>query len=164
MKKAIRNFKETVEIRSSILNRVRSHRYYLLVLLVCAFLVAACFHVWQRVKVLQLVQETSRLKAENAHLVDDAKKIYAEIVPLKTASRIERYAIDTLGLQLAPADRLFTLIEKEAETGRADDLALMLAAIKRLTRYLPVVSESKVNAGQIHSLEIDSSSYRVKDK
>lgn len=164
MKRAIRKFKETVEIRSSVVNRLRSHRYFPIALLVCAFLAVACFHVWQRVKVLQLVQEVPRLRAENASLIDDAKKIHAEIASLTMASRIEQYASDTLGLQPIPADRLFTLVMNKAETGQADNLAVVLAAIKRVGRYIPVVSESRVRAGQLRTLDIDSSAYQEEGK
>ena len=63
MKEAVRRFKETIEIKSTIFNRVRSHRYFSISMLVAACLFAACFHVWQRVKVIELVKEVSQLQA-----------------------------------------------------------------------------------------------------
>ena len=156
MKRAIRKFKETVEIRSSPINRLRSHRYFPAAVLVCAILAASCFHVWQRVEVMALVKEVSHLRAENTDLVNNVKKISSEISSLKMASRIQRYARDTLGLELISADRLFTLARRKAEAGPPDDLAALMTAIKRIGGYMPVVSPTTVHAGEVRPLEIDS--------
>ncbi len=156
MKRAVRKFKETIEIRSSLVNRLRSHRYFPAGVLVCAILAASCIHVWQRVKVMALVKEVSYLRNENADLVDKVKKVSSEISPLEMASRIERYAMDTLGLQPVSADRLFTLAQRKAELPPPDDLAALTAAIKRIARHMPVVSPSTVNAGEVRPLRIDS--------
>jgi len=164
MKRAMRKFKETVEIRSSLVNRLRSHRYFPVGVLVCAILAASCFHVWQRVKVMALVKEVSYLRNENADLIDDVKKTSSEISSLKMASRIERYALDTLGLQPISADRLFTLVRKKAEVHPPDDLAALTAAIKRIARYMPVVSPTTVNAGEVRPLKIDSAALERNDK
>jgi cell division protein FtsL len=164
MKRAMRKFKETVEIRSSLFNRLRSHRYFPAGVLVCAILGASCFHVWQRVKVVSLVKEVSYLRNENADLIDIVKKTSSEISSLKMASRIERYALDTLGMQPVSADRLFTLERKKGETLPPDDLAALTAAIKRIARYMPVVSPSTVNAGEVRPLKIDSATLERNDK
>jgi cell division protein FtsL len=164
MKRAVRKFKETVEIRSSLVNRLYSHRYFPVTILVCAVLAASCFHVWQRVKVMALVKEVSYLRNENADLIDNVKKTASEISSLKMASRIEQYARDTLGLQPISADRLFTLERKKAELPPPEDLAALAAAIKRIARYMPVVSPATVNAGEIRPLKIDSAALERSDK
>lgn len=164
MKRAIRTFKETVEIRSSWINRLRANRYLPVALLVSAFLAAACIHVWQRVKVLQLVKEVEQLSTENAQLVNEAKKTHAQITRLQMSARIEQYGTDTLGLQTVSADRFFTLVRKEAQEGRADDMAIVLAAMKRVAQYIPVVSENKVQANPLQSIEVDSSAFRENNK
>ena len=156
MKKTLRKFKETLEIRSSFWQRLRNHRLLPVTLLVCAFLVAACFHIWQRVKVIQLAKSVSRLRVDNAFLVNESRKIHSEIAALKMSSRIEQYASDSLGLQSISTERLFTLVKKEAEASQSDDLDLMATALNRMARHLPVVSENEVYAGQQRTAGFDT--------
>lgn len=156
MKETVRKFKETVEIKSSIINRVRSHRYFPATLLFCVFLSAACIHVWQRVKVVELVKEVGQLRAENLELLDIRKKMHSEIAALSTASRIETYAADTLGLQRVKADRLFTLVSEKADYEQPDDLKLLLYAISRVAEAVPTVSENTAMARGVENLNLDS--------
>jgi cell division protein FtsL len=160
MKKAVRKFKETLEIRSSLWHRVRTHRFSPIILLLCAFLVAACIHIWQRVRVIQLAKDVGRLRAENVVLIDESKKIRSDIASLQMGSRIERYACDSLGLQPIAADRLFTLARKEAKASQADDLDLLATAINNISRHLPVVTGNEVNAGQVQFRGIDTASFK----
>lgn len=156
MRETVRKFKETVEIRSSIFNRVRSHRYFPATLLFCVFLSAACVHIWQRVKVVELVKEVAELKAENAELLDIKKKMRSEIATLSTSSRIEKYAVDTLGLQRIKADRLFTLVSEKADYEQPDDLKLLLYALNRVADAVPTVSENSAMARGVENLKLDS--------
>ena len=156
MKETVRKFKETLEIKSSVLNRLRSHRYFPITLLFCVFLSAACVHIWQRVRVMELVQEVSQLKKENADLLDTRKKAYSEIAALSTASRIEQFAIDSLGLRRVNADRLYTLVPKDVQPKQPDDLELMLYAISRVAEYVPVVSVNNAQAGGVENLELET--------
>lgn len=159
MKETIRKFKETVEIRSSVFNRIRSHRYFPVTVLFCALLTAACIHIWQRVKVVELVKEVSLLRKENVSLLDDKKKTYSDIAALSMACRVERYAADTLGLRAVSADRLFTLVrDNEPDISQPDDLDLMLSAINRVASFVPVISENQATAGTVGDLDLDSAS------
>ena len=164
MRKAVRKFKETVEIRSSIINRFRSHRYFSAAVLVCVILAASCFHVWQGVKVMTLVKETARLRSENADLVNNIKKVSSDISSLEMASRILPYGRDSLGLKVVSADRLFTLAPKEARAERRDDLNALTVAIKRVARYMPVVSQTSVHASELRPLDIDYAALKGNDR
>ena len=157
MKEAVRKFKETVEIRSSWVNQWRSHRYFLVTILIAAVLAASCLHVWQRVKVMGLLQEVEHEQQEHADLLDRLKKTRSQIASLQAASRIQAYARDSLGLELIAADRLLTLSYPENPLPPPDDLAALASAVKRVARYLPVVSPTSAYAGEPRSLEIDSS-------
>ncbi len=158
MRETVRKFKETVEIKSSLLNRLRSHRYFPLIVLFVVFLSTACFHIWQRFRVMNLVKEISVLKAENSSLTDDKKKLYSEIASLATASRIEKYASDTLGLKPVPADRLLTLVKKDNSNSTPNDIELMFSALQRVTDLLPVIEQTRANARGVEDIEIDSTS------
>lgn len=156
MKETVRRFKETVEIKSSVLNRVRSHRYFPAALLCFLLMAAACIHIWQRVRVVELVKEVSQLRAENAELLDAKKKLHSEIATLSTASRIETYATDTLGLFPVDAERLFTLIPKEESYKQPDDLELLLYAISRVTNNVPTISNNSAMAKNVDKIRLDT--------
>ncbi len=156
MRETVRKFKETVEIRSSIINRIRSHRYFPAALLFCVFLFAACVHVWQRVRVVELVKEVAELKEEHAELLDAKKKIRSEIAILSTAARIEKFAVDSLGLRRIEAERLFTLVREKDDYQQPDDLELLLYAINRVAGAVPTVSENSALARGVDNLKLDS--------
>ena len=156
MKRAVRKFKETVEIRSSLINRVRSNRYLPMAVLVAVVLTAACVHIWQRVRVLDLVYEVSLLRQENQALGDDLRKVYSDVSSLSMSARIESYASDTLGLQTVPAEKLFTLVPRDGTGPEADDFERVLTAMKRMATYLPAVTETQASAGELRNPRIDS--------
>ena len=164
MKRAMRKFSETVQIRSSLFNRLRSHRYAQAGLLVTAILLAACVHIWQRVCVLDLVQEVSILRREHAELVDDMRKTNSDIASLSCSARIEQYAVDSLGLVRITTDRLFTIVSKRTEDTELDDMSRLVSAIKRVTTYMPTISQSEANAGELRGAIIDSLAGRGEER
>jgi cell division protein FtsL len=153
--RSVRKFKETVEIRSQLLTRLQSHRYFPVALIVTLILVAACVHVWQRVMVISLVREVSLLEKENRGLVDDTHKVQSQIAALSMSARIERYAADTLGLKRVDADRLFTLVPEAVNTVPADELATMLSSIKRVAQYLPALSQTQAGAQELQPIKFE---------
>ena len=156
MRHAVRQFKEIVDINSSIINRLCKNRYFPYVLLTTVFLVAASVHIWQRVHVLRLVTEVSELTRENIKLDDVLKKIDSEVARLSMATRVEKYAIDTLGMIHVPADRLYTLIPGDKTRHDKGDLEAMSEAVRRIVEYLPVTSENMAMAGEPSQIRIDS--------
>jgi cell division protein FtsL len=156
MKKKVRKFKETVEIQSSFLQRLRSHRYFTVIVLAGACLLVSCFYVWQRVRVLELVKDVSYLDKDHAELLDDLRKIRTDIASLTLAARIEIYATDTLGMKPIDADRLFTLAPKQSKSNESDDLAAMISAIRHVADYMPVISEAEVRADELRIINIDT--------
>ncbi len=156
MRGMIRQFKETLEIRSTWSNRIRSHRYFGIALLVLTLITASFIHIWQRVVVLDLLFEVGQLKQDNIALADDARKIYSDISMLSMASRIDAYATDTLGLIRVPAERLYTLVPSDKKQEVKDDLVAVVSAVKRIARHAPMITRSSVQAGEICRLNIDS--------
>ena len=156
MRHTVRQFKEIVDINGSLFNRLRKNRYFPYALLTTVFLAAACIHIWQRVHVLKLVTEVSELTKENIKLDDELKKIESEIARLSMATRVEKYAIDTLGMIHVPADRLFTLIPGDKTMHDRGDLEEMSEAVRRIVEYLPVTSENMAMAGEPSQIRIDS--------
>jgi len=156
MRQPVRQFKEMMDIKGSAINRLRTNRYVPYVLLTLTFLFAACIHVWQRVHVLELVTEVSSLAKEQASLDDELKKINSDIASLSMASRIEKYALDTLGMIPVPADRLYTLVSDDNVGHKKDNLHAMFEAVKRVTDYVPRPSENSALAGEPSTIRIDS--------
>lgn len=157
MQQTIRQFKEMMDIKGSIYNRLRKNRFMPYVMLAIVFLTAACIHIWQRVHVLELVTEVSQLSKEQSVLEDELKKINSDIAELSMESRIEKYAIDTLGMMPVPADRLYTLVPDAEYSYQKDDFHKMLDAIKRVADYVPRPSENSALAGEPSMIKIDSS-------
>ncbi len=157
MKQAVRKFKETVEINSSTINKLKSHKYFSVSLLFFSLLVVACLHIWQQATVVALVKDISHLKKENDVLLDSKKKLYSDIASLSTSSRIERYAFDSLGLRLVDADRMLTLVPLKAIPSQPDELEQMLTAIKRVAEFLPVIEATRAKAGAVEDIKVDSS-------
>ncbi len=157
MRQAVRKFKETVEINSSTINKLKSHKYFSISLLCFSCLVVACIHLWQQVTVVSLVKDISHLQKENDVLLDSKKKLYSRIASLSTSSRIERYAVDSLGLCLVDADKMLTLVPKDVVVSHPDELQQMLTAVKRIAKYLPVIEETRAKAGAVENIVVDSS-------
>jgi len=164
MKQTIRNFKETVEMRSSIFARLKSHRYFPILMLLTAFLLASFIHVWQRFRVLELVHEVSLLKQENKELIDTRKKLHSDITALTMASRIETYARDTLGMQPIEPERLYTLVPEKPAPLEPDQLGELVGAIERIADYLPVISGNDALATPGAELKLDTISLREAGK
>ncbi|MFH1688502.1 MAG: hypothetical protein ABIE70_13405 [bacterium] len=155
MRRPVRKFAETIRIESSLANRLRSHRYFPVAVLVSVVLTACVLHVWQRVRVLDCVGDVARLRQENAALVDASTKLSAEIASLCTSERIEKYASDTLHLKPIGADRIFTLAAEDKETPDTDQFAELVRAIERVGRYMPVVSTSQATAADLKRIRFD---------
>jgi len=155
MKKPVRRFKETIEFRTPIWNRLRSHRRFPIALLATAILMACSFHIWQRVRVLSLVTEVKELKQENKELVDAATKLNTEIAGLSMASRLGALAADSLGMESVQADRIFTVPWDDDPADRPDEFSLMLEAIERVSRYVPVITSSDATAKDLKRIKFD---------
>jgi len=157
MARSVRRFKETVEMRTGVFQRIRSHRFVSVGVVALTLLVAACLHIWQRVIVIELAKDVASLKVENRSLVDDVKKVRSDIVALSTVTRLENYAVDSLDLQPVAADRLFTLVRKSEKTIPADELKAMFSSIKRVADYLPVISDAHASAGmELRPIKFDT--------
>ena len=156
MRQAVRKFKETVEINSSTINKLKSHKYFSVSLLFFSFLVASCFYLWQQATVVSLVKDISQLKKENHVLLDSKKKLYSDIASLSTSSRVTQYAVDTLGLRLVEADKMLTLMPRNVIQSQPDKLNQMLTALKRVADFLPVIEETRAKAGAVENITVDS--------
>ena len=156
MRHPVRQFKEIIDIKGSVINRFRTNRYVPYVLLALIFLTAACIHIWQRVHVFDLVTDVSKLTIQESSLDDELKKVSSDIASLSMASRIEQYAVDTLGMIPVPPDKLYTLVSDNTGGHQKDNLHAMLDAVKRVADFAPRPSENSALAGEPSMIKIDS--------
>ena len=152
MARSVRKFTETIELRSLLLKRLKSHRHFAAVVITIVVLTCACTHIWQRVVVMSLVTEVAALEKENLALVDNIHKVQTDLSALTMASRIERYATDTLGLQRVRPDRLYTLAPETPGEQVADRFATMISSIRRVADFIPVVTEAQGAAQELQPI------------
>lgn len=155
--KTIRKFAETIEFRSDWFRRIQRHRYFPWAAIVTILLLASLVHVWQRVMVLSLVKEVGQLNVENQSLVDAAKKVQSDLSALTLATRVERYAKDTLKLQPVEGDRLYTLVPRSSDERTDDDLTTMLSTLQRVAEHLPVITETRAHARELEAIRFEPS-------
>jgi len=157
MARSLRKFKETVEMRASLFQRVRTHRHFSTGLVLAVFVIVACVHIWQRVHVIRLSQQVGALREENRSLIDATKKIRSEVAALSMGSRVETYAADSLGLLPVAAERL-VIIERDRskQEVETDELGNVLSSIKRVSDYLPVLSEAQAEPAEFQPIKFDS--------
>lgn len=157
MARSLRKFKETVEMRANLFQRIRTHRHFSTGLVLAVFVVVACLHIWQRVHVIGLAQHVGVLREENRNLIDATKKVRSEVAALSMGSRIEAYAADSLGLLPVTSERL-VIIDRERSQRKdsVDELGNVLSSIKRVSDYLPVLSEAKAEPVEFQPISFDS--------
>ena len=156
MASPVRKFKETVDLQSNALHRVRNYKYFPATVLVLIFLAVACFHIWQRVYVMSLVREVAVMREENRLLIDLSRKIHTDIASLSMNSRIEQYAQDSLGLSLVSASHQLTLKRPKATPKKQDRLDMILTSLENVGKYLPTLSGNPVNAVELKPIKFDS--------
>ncbi len=153
---SVRKFKETIELGSPLIRRLRCHKYFPVAVLAVLVLAAAVTHIWQRVVVISLVKEVSHLRVEHRSILDDARKLNSQIARLSMSSRIEQVASDSLNLHPVSADRMFTLVPDELESLPPDELSTMFSSIKRVASYLPAITPNEASAQELQPRILDS--------
>lgn len=79
-------------------------------------LIGLLFYVWQHIHVVRLGYQIERLRAEQLHLVQEAKAMRVEIARLRSLKRVEEVARRDLGM-MPPSPGQIILME-EAREGR----------------------------------------------
>lgn len=158
MNQSVRAFNETMNMRRFSLRKLRSHRYAAAIGVGALLLALACAHIWQRVTVIQLAKDVTRLQAEHKELQDQSRKINSEVSALSMAARIEQYAVDSLGLEVVSSERLFTVVtEKKPDRSRpTDQFTSLMSAFKRVGEHLPVLAPTEAAAEPADSIKFDS--------
>ena len=82
----------------------------LLFTLLMLFLIGgSLFHVWSRIQVIQLGYEISNALKEGRTLAEANKKLRLEIATLKSYGRIEKIAVEELGMTKPRPDQVIVI-------------------------------------------------------
>jgi cell division protein FtsL len=82
----------------------------LLFTLLMLFLIGgSLFHVWSRIQVIQLGYEISNVLKAGRTLAEETKKLRLEIATLKSYGRIEKIAVEELGMTKPRPDQVIVI-------------------------------------------------------
>jgi cell division protein FtsL len=148
MKISVQRYRATGSLRNSLRKRLVSSRSIIPVLSIATLILLACLHVWQRVHVMDLVRDVTKLENENKRLTDLVRKADIEITELSCLSRIEPIATDKLGLLKTGSENVFTLAIDEDEA-RPEGLNEVVSSLKKIADNFPVLNESRAATSDI---------------
>jgi len=95
-----------------------------------------------------LVKEVSVLENENKNLKDMVKKTNMEITELSRLSRIEKIAVEELGLTRTSSENLYTL-SVSREDRKTEGLEDVVTSLKKIADNLPVLNETRAATSNI---------------
>ncbi len=89
----------------------RSRKSHLLLFVLFTFFLILCslFFVWSRIQVIQLGYEISNAVKDGRSLAEVNKKLRLEIATLKSYTRIEKIAIEELGMSKPRPDQVIII-------------------------------------------------------
>ena len=148
MKISVQRYRATGNLKNSLKKRLVSSKSLIPAIILASIILLACLHIWQRVYVMGLVKEVSILERENKNLKDLVKKTHVEIVDLSRLSRIEKIAVEELGLTRTSSENLYTLCVNREENN-SEGLDEVVTSLKKIADNLPVLNETKAATSSI---------------
>jgi cell division protein FtsL len=86
-----------------------SNRVLFLILFLVFLIGGSLFYVWSRIQVIQMGYEISNALKEERALVEANKRIRLEIATLKSYTRIEKIAVEELGMGKPKPDQVIVI-------------------------------------------------------
>jgi cell division protein FtsL len=87
----------------------RKRKLLLLMLPLLFFILSALFFVWSRIQVIQLGYEISNALKEGRSLAEMNKRLTLEVATLKSYGRIEKVAVEELGMSKPKPDQVVVI-------------------------------------------------------
>ena len=85
-------------------------RFLFRILFLVAFMaILSLFYIWSRVQIVQYGYDINALKSRQYQLVEANKKIKMEVATLKSPRRIEKGAVEKLGMRPMAPEQIRTL-------------------------------------------------------
>jgi cell division protein FtsL len=95
--------------RSGKRNLLKPRLLLFFTLLLLLLIGGSLFYVWSRIQVIQLGYEISNALREGRGLTEASKKLRVEIAALKSYARIERIAMEELGMAKPRPDQVIVV-------------------------------------------------------
>ncbi len=86
-----------------------SNRIFFFTLLLVFLIGGSLFYVWSRIQVIQIGYEISNALKEERALAEASKRIRLEIATLKSYTRIEKIAVEELGMGKPNPDQVIVI-------------------------------------------------------
>jgi len=87
----------------------RKRKLLLFMLPLLFFILSALFFVWSRIQVIQLGYEISKALKEGRSLAEMNKRLTLEVATLKSYGRIEKVAVEELGMSKPKPDQVVVI-------------------------------------------------------
>ena len=95
--------------KKKVVSKWRQKRLATIVAIFLWLLVSGFGYVWCRVQVVELGYQLSEIHRLHSRLLNDNKKLHLELARLKAPERVQRIAIEQLGLQQPTKDQIVVL-------------------------------------------------------
>jgi cell division protein FtsL len=95
--------------KKKVVSKWRQKRLATIVAIFLWLLLSGFGYVWCRVQVVELGYQLSEIHRQHTQLLNDNKKLHLELARLKAPERVQRIAIEQLGLKHPTKDQIVVL-------------------------------------------------------
>jgi cell division protein FtsL len=95
--------------KKKVVSKWRQKRLATIVAIFLWLLLSGFGYVWCRVQVVELGYQLSEIHRQHSRLLNDNKKLHLELARLRAPERVQRIAIEQLGLKHPTKDQIVVL-------------------------------------------------------
>jgi cell division protein FtsL len=95
--------------KKKVVSKWRQKRLVTIVAIFLWLLLSGFGYVWCRVQVVELGYQLSEIHRQHTRLLNDNKKLHLELARLRAPERVQRIAIEQLGLKHPTKDQIVVL-------------------------------------------------------
>jgi cell division protein FtsL len=95
--------------KEKVVSKWRQKRLVTIVAIFLWLLLSGFGYVWCRVQVVELGYQLSEIHRQHTRLLNDNKKLHLELARLRAPERVQRIAIEQLGLKHPTKDQIVVL-------------------------------------------------------
>ncbi|MFH2035155.1 MAG: hypothetical protein ABIJ45_02030 [Candidatus Zixiibacteriota bacterium] len=151
MKISIERYRSTDILKKALGKKIVSSKSIIPIICIAGVIILGCLQIWQRVYVMDLVNEVSTHEKENRQIRDLLKKAEMRNIELAKRERIEKIAEEKLGMKRTDVGQIYTLQNYEYDSDQTgiDDV---VSSLKKIADNLPVLNETKAETLEIFDL------------
>lgn len=88
---------------------VKAKFLFRILFLVAFMAILSLFYIWSRVQIVQYGYDINSLKSRQHQLIEANKKLKVEVATLKSPRRMEKFAVEKLGMRPIAPEQMRTL-------------------------------------------------------